>query len=477
MKKYIVIFMLLAFSVLNAIAQSPLKMSYQAVVRDGDEKLVSEKKIGVKISILKDGANGTLQFTETHAPITNINGLMTLEIGNGDPIQGNLSVINWAEGSYFLKTEIDIAGGTNYSISSTSQILSVPYALFANKAETLNDGNQKGQMMYWDGANWVMLNPVGDGLKLVMCNGVPTWGGCTDSSYVQVFTSDAKNISQKIAECEGSLKNDKELPIIEKGICYGIYPNEPTIYGDTVRSIKNSTSFACFLKNLSPSTTYYYRAYVITSKGVDYGDIRTFITLPNETVTDIDGNVYKTVKIGEQTWLAENLRTTKLNNGTSITKVVNKNDWCNTSNPAYCYYNNDMASYKNDYGAIYNQYAVKTNKLCPTGWKVPSEDDYLTLKNYLSTNVGGKLKDTGVDYWESPNTGATNSIGFTALPGGYRDEYSYKSIDFASLGRQGYWWTSDSGTIVIISYNDENLKSDDYNGGSMGASIRCIKNE
>jgi uncharacterized protein (TIGR02145 family) len=161
-----------------------------------------------------------------------------------------------------------------------------------------------------------------------------------------------------------------------------------------------------------------------------------------DSMSDQDGNVYKIVTIGTQIWMAENLKTTKYNNGTLIHLETNNNGWYNLVTSGYCWYNNDIAN-KANYGALYNWYAVNTGKLCPTGWHVPSDSEWTTLITYLGGEAiaGGKLKESGITHWNSPNDGATNESGFTALPGGYRRK-PVLDISFWSIGTIGLWWSS-----------------------------------
>ena len=193
-----------------------------------------------------------------------------------------------------------------------------------------------------------------------------------------------------------------------------------------------------------------------------------------ETVTDIDGNVYNTVTIGTQVWLKENLRTTKLNDGTDIPYVTNGTEWQLLSTPGYCYNDNSWSN-AITYGSLYNWYTVNTGKLCPTGWHVPSSEEWAALTNYLGgdTLVGGKLKETGTAFWDYPNKGATNETGFSALGGGLRDYGS-----FGEVKRSTHFWsaTEYSNTLGIyfgLYYMTANpLKT--YAGKVCGMSIRCM---
>jgi len=197
----------------------------------------------------------------------------------------------------------------------------------------------------------------------------------------------------------------------------------------------------------------------------------------DNTVSDIDGNEYKTVVIGTQTWMAENLKTTTYNDGTSISNVTDNAVWSNVTIGAYCWYENDEATYKEPYGALYNGYSVETEKLCPSGWHVPTYAEWELLYNYLSWEVSGdKLKEVGTIHWKSPNLNANNETGFTALPGGYR---YYLDGTYRKLEESGLWWASSTvGTSELWTFSlDYNSSSID--GGSIdkkyGNSIRCLK--
>ncbi|MDO9258157.1 MAG: FISUMP domain-containing protein [Bacteroidales bacterium] len=191
--------------------------------------------------------------------------------------------------------------------------------------------------------------------------------------------------------------------------------------------------------------------------------------------TDADKNNYAVVKIGTQTWMAENLKTTKYNDGDSIPNVIG-NEWGALTTPAWCWYNNSVVFKTYGYGALYNWYALNTDKLCPTGWHLPSDTAWTTLTSYLGgeTVAGGKLKETGAMHWTSASTGCDNSSGFTALGGGWRNDYvSYYG------GYGAMWWSSSSGNTTDAWYrgmyyfnNSVERKTAKKTGG---CAVRCIK--
>ena len=207
----------------------------------------------------------------------------------------------------------------------------------------------------------------------------------------------------------------------------------------------------------------------VFNSGITYG-----------TLTDQDGNDYKTVTIGTQIWMAENLLTTKYNDGTSIANVTGTNEWENLTTDAYCNYNNTTTSDSiATFGRLYNWYAVKTGKLAPKGWHVPTDAEWTTLTTYLGGESvsGGKLKETGTTHWTTPNTGATNETGFTALPDGYRNGLG----TYSNIGRSGYWWSSTENSSIAawsssMYYNDIDVYRSIYNK-RYGFSVRCIRDQ
>jgi len=205
------------------------------------------------------------------------------------------------------------------------------------------------------------------------------------------------------------------------------------------------------------------------------------------TVTDYDGNTYFTVKIGEQCWMAQNLKVTHYRNGDPIPNVTDDTEWEDLTTGAYCDYNNDEGNVAT-YGRLYNWYAVVDSRnIAPAGWHVPSDDELKQLEMYLGmsqaeadsagwrgTDEGGKLKETGTTHWAPPNTGATNESGFSALPGGYRVSYG----SFGDMGHYAYFWSStedssDGAWYRPLSYSDSQVGR--YLSKRGGFSVRCVK--
>jgi uncharacterized protein (TIGR02145 family) len=193
-------------------------------------------------------------------------------------------------------------------------------------------------------------------------------------------------------------------------------------------------------------------------------------------VSDIDGNSYTTVTIGNQVWMAENLRVGRLNDGTPLNLISDGETWKSTPTPAACWYNNDSAQYHLSHGRMYNGFAALSSAICPTGWKVPSDVEWGDMIRALggSSIAGGKMKDTGLTYWDSPNTGATNSSGFTGRPGGYRSPIDGS---FSFIRQRGGWFVTQRGTSVSFQFLSWSLESsgagaiDNY----AGLSIRCLR--
>ena len=227
-----------------------------------------------------------------------------------------------------------------------------------------------------------------------------------------------------------------------------------------------------------------------TTNGVSCGDnpninfnsIGTPIGKFSDCIKDVDGNTYKTVTIGTQTWMAENLKTSKYTDGTLIPNVKDNNQWLDLTSGAWAYYNNDSVN-NVKYGKLYNWYAVSktTNgnkNVCPTGWHVPTDAEWTVLTDYLGGEslAGGKMKEVGITSWDSPNTGTSNVSLFSSIPSGYRSLSGNGA--FFKLGKNSSWWSIDFEQIDWAwakSVTDNNDCYRDDRSKKSALSIRCLK--
>ncbi len=238
--------------------------------------------------------------------------------------------------------------------------------------------------------------------------------------------------------------------------------------------------FTADVTGLDAGTTYFARAYAENSVGVSYGDQLEFTTYDGRAA-DTDGNVYFYVIIGKQEWMVANLKTTKYNDGSSIAEVTDNGDWRDTPNPAYCWYENNGEKFKDVFGALYNFYAVETEKLCPEGWRVPTGADISALVIHAggSEIAAGKLKGTG--YWQDSANPGTDDYRLNSLPGGFRypDEGDFPG-QFDGLNKAGVWWTSTTYEIGAYTYSMSYLWQQIFSADVKkegGASVRCMRGD
>lgn len=459
-----------------ALAQAPQGISHQAIIRDAGNQLVTDSPIGIKVSIIQTTPDGTVVYSETNTPVSNINGLITFVIGQGTSVD-DFSEIDWASGPYFLKTEADPTGGINYTIEGISQVLSVPYALFAGKSGDQTWNKNLNDIYYQNGNVGIGTGSPGAGLHLK--------GWAFPSSFMFLESGAGQDAGFRIYEGVDAkwhiynqpftgglvIRNAAFHPalFVKQADAYvGIGTTEPTQLLDINGQLR--------IRGGNPGT-----GKVLTSDANGTAMWQPAApAISKLSCIDIDGNAYPTIMIGTQIWMAENLRVTKYRNGNTIPNVTGAATWGALTTGAYCWYGND-ATANAKYGALYNWHTVNDPRgLCPEGWRVPTDAEWTTITNWLGgTNVaGGKLKAVSPLWndWNNPDSDATNLSGFSALPGGYR----YTDGTFTWISLKGFWWSSTeySSTHAWLRH-----MSDDYgyvyhnnNNKEHGFSVRCLRN-
>jgi len=335
-----------------------------------------------------------------------------------------------------------------------------------------------------------------------------TYNACQslDEEEILLFTIDKVDILPGNSyEMSGSIVNMGHLDIKEHGFCWS-ETETPTVENTAVLlgSPRKPGVFTFTVSGLLPDTSYHARAYVTTESGTVYSDEMVFRTLPGDEdrLIDIDGNIYETKQIGDQTWMAENLKVTRYADGTPIPFVEDQMEWfhLNRETRGYCWYDNVLTN-GYVYGGLYTWTATvrgsagselipgRIQGVCPDGWHVPSEGEWnqfelhlgmdqeeLAQMKWRGDDEGGKLKEAGTRLWKSPNTGF-GETGFNALPGGYR----HGSGEFIGLVTTARFWTSTGRGYGFAWYRgleyDHTGIYRDFIGSYRGHSVRCIKDE
>lgn len=308
MKKLTILFTLMVMCLATLSAQAPEKFNYQAVVRNASNQLMANANVGVRVSLLQGSANGSAVYVETQAATTNANGLMTLSIGGGNAQQGTFANIDWANGPWFLKVETDPNGGSSYSVTSTQQLMSVPYALYAKEAGNSFSGDYNDLLNAPTiPANLSQLNNDAGFVTATGCEGVSlcdiydtiaalngTVAALRDTitllqsvvevlsnPYVEstpmVTTTVVSYITQTSAYCGGIVTSMSNDPVTDRGICWSTSP-QPTIADAHTNDGAGVGSFTGLMSGLTPNTTYYARAYATNSLGTAYGMAVSFTT-------------------------------------------------------------------------------------------------------------------------------------------------------------------------------------------------------
>ncbi|HRW22440.1 MAG TPA: fibrobacter succinogenes major paralogous domain-containing protein, partial [Bacteroidales bacterium] len=293
------------------------------------------------------------------------------------------------------------------------------------------------------------------------------------------------NITSNIAIVNGSVISDGGNDVSSRGFVWGTnqYPDLNNNLGYSENG-ENIGIFTDTLTNLYPNTIYYIRTYATNEAGTAYSQPISFTTLDllftiGDGLIDIDDNEYNTIIIDGKEWMSENLRVTNYKDNTPIPKISTSADWIENLGDAYCWYNHDSVANAAKYGALYNWLTVETEKLCPMGWHIPDSAEWGYLIEFLGGEeiAGAKMKEEGINNWNSPNTGAINTSGLSILPAGYCEQDGF----FFNLGTTSILWTATNfdnlNSYDITLFYDQ--ASADVNTGNInrGLSVRCVKND
>lgn len=488
--KKIIIASIAFLMALHVWAQSPDTMSYQAVVRNTDDNLIVTTTLGMQISILQGTSNGIPIYVETHTPTTNVNGLVSLEIGTGTT-SDVFSDIDWSNGPYYIKTETDVTGGTNYTITGVSQLMSVPYALYAKTTTELDpkvtehfdfaEAATAGDVLQYNGSKWVKVTLSGD--VTVVSNGVVTIADNT------IATSKLQSASVTNPKLDKSNIPLSGFGAAEDNVAMG--NNKITDLADPTEAQDAVTKNYTYSKQEVDA--------LVAQLSEAVADLEAQID--RDEVQDIDGNWYDFIAYGNQVWTVEDAFMETYRDGTPIPQVTDDTEWSNLTTGAWCYFQNDPTKHK-----LYNWYAVKgihdndpstpNKELAPEGWHVPTTDEGMVLVDYLvasgfnwdGTTTGNKVAkamasrsgwndDSGADEsWPEYSPGTTNnSSGFNMLPFS-RNQNGYFSI---SNGAAFIWniteFDSSSANTYLIFGSLPSLIFTDENDKRKGFRVRFVK--
>ena len=497
-------------------SQVPQGFNYQAIARDGTGQIIAGQSLPVRITIQTSIDGGTTIWEEEHLSVmSNQFGQISLIIGNGTRKSGveKFTDIDWNAQPLFIKTTIRYPG-SNWTVLGTTQLWSVPYSLVAKDLEgpvsklevagTTSDmeeplfevRNKSGQTVFavFNEGVRIYVSDGSKGAKGGFAVGGFGLGKQESQKYLYV---DADSIRAYIDDEYTGKAAKGGFAVGGFGLAKGtgnnfmhIKPDSTNFYVREITPVYSSsfniigTNLARVRKSLMMARTDTIGISGVLNLQNDLivaGNLNVSGAITKDTtkITDIDGNIYNTVKIGTQIWMAENLKVIHLNDGTGIPLVTDAATWNNLPTPGYCWYNNNESTYRDTYGALYNWYTAKTGKLCPSGWHIPSDAEWTILTNYLGglSVAGGKMKEAGTAHWLSPNTGATNESGFTGLPAGYRDK---TTGSFLNIGSYALWWSSteiistDSWGRGLYHLDATVYRYNYYN--NHGFSVRCVKN-
>ena len=466
-------------------AQAPNSISFQSVLRDPMGVLLANNPIGVEVNIYKDDLNGIVVYSEIHSVNTNSNGLFSLEIGKGQNSIGNFDSIDWSYNSYFIETGVDLLGGSNYTIVSSTKLMSVPYAFHSNTTDSLIGGiievdpsvplgNIIGEMQIWDGSKWITLLPGNEGSVLTIVNGMPSWVANSMPVASDIILIGSFEVGEIISATY--VYNDDENDL-EGGSIYKWYRSDDAL-GLSKTEIEGATSTEYLLKAADENKYISFEVTPIAQTGTEVGLTQNSLFYgsviniePTEVYNPVTGKI----------WMDRNLGATKIAEYISDTDSYGDLYQWGRSDDGHQYKNSgttiviDSTNTPN-----HDDFILNITGTSPTDWRIPQNDNL--WQGLIGTNnpcpEGYRLPTLDewleeMESWEYQSTlGAFGSP--LKLPAGGMRLYSNGSISGA--GNSGRYWTStvSNGRSVRINILTSHAHTQDTQR-AMGCSIRCIK--
>jgi uncharacterized protein (TIGR02145 family) len=467
MKRVVVIGILLV-AILQTMGQVPQKFSYQAVLRNADGTVMAGQAVAVMVSLHKVATDGEVVYSEVHSATTSSQGVIALPIGGGTVESGVFASIPWSE-NIFIQIDVKKADESTYQTMGTSQILSVPYAITAGSVKEVASSSSATD----DEPIFVVKNKNGEIVFAVYQGGV------------RVYVDDSSTKGVRGGFAVGGLSNQSK-GTVTRDLLFVDSDSTRVCFNNTAKGVRggfavgglsnqSKSSSNKELFEVTSDSTYFNTTILTNADIITTGNVSTGAGVTSESLV-FDGYTYKTVKIGNQIWMKENLRSTHYSNGdTIIGNTYIYDDHTTTPDTL------------NSYGRLYSYAAIDststTTRVCPDGWHVPTILDWKTLMAFVggadwlnnATSTGLKLMETGTTldgsgYWGSYNN-ASNVSGFTGRPGGLRDMDGI----YGSMGMSGYWWAKYAYNVTLDSSGYIYVNTETQSNSSEAYSVRCIK--
>ncbi len=439
MKKTLILLLALTL-VININAQVPAAFGYTAVIRDVNRTLITERAIGMRVSILRGIINSDAIYEETHKATTDAHGLVSIVIGKGTVTEGSFDDIDWSASTYFVKVETDTYGGEHYLVSSTSQLLSVPYALHAKTADFVSGSANEQDPLF---SNW------------------------NRSTGISITKS-------QITDLENYVENEVDPLFSQWDKTTGIKISKHQIL-DYDNIVENESD---------PAFSSWSRSYNDLINAPDISNLHDRIAHLEKMLLGIgsftdtrDGTTYRTIRLDNHIWMAENLKYLPSVNPDNDASIDERRYYVYGYSGTDVYAAKETDNYKT-YGVLYNWTSAVEGGICPSGWHVPNVSEWNGVLDVVGsyTTAGDKLKEKGTKHWIAPNTNATDEVHFTALPGGYFDG---ENRSYVKIGVGAYWWTSEGSSATEAEsaqiYASDAMLNILPDKRIFGFSVRCIK--